>query len=131
MIAKRIRHLGVCDHAQTPYARRKCRAAKLAAAIAAQEDKPMEKPEYKAGDEVDINGTTIIISTWRGNHGIKWRWYAPEIDVAGMSHKRTPEEAIADARATLGGPRCRCGAVAEMTASTGAACARHYDRYAA
>jgi hypothetical protein len=36
MIAKRIRHLGICDHAQTPYQRRKCRAAKLAAAEAAR-----------------------------------------------------------------------------------------------
>lgn len=32
MIAKRIAHKTECDHAQTPYARRKCRAAKLAAA---------------------------------------------------------------------------------------------------
>lgn len=32
MIAKRIPHKAQCDHAQTPYARRKCRAAKLAAA---------------------------------------------------------------------------------------------------
>lgn len=32
MIAKRIRHKGICEHAQTPYARRKCRAAKIAAA---------------------------------------------------------------------------------------------------
>lgn len=32
MIAKRIQHKGICDHAQTPYARRKCRAAKIAAA---------------------------------------------------------------------------------------------------
>lgn len=37
MIAKRIPHKTECDHAQTPYARRKCRAAKLAATRAAEE----------------------------------------------------------------------------------------------
>ena len=31
MIAKRIRHKGICEHPQTPYARRKCRAAIIAA----------------------------------------------------------------------------------------------------
>lgn len=37
MIAKRIQHKGICQHAQTPYQRRKCRAAKLAAARIAEE----------------------------------------------------------------------------------------------
>jgi hypothetical protein len=35
MVPRRIRHLGVCTHPQTPYARRKCRAAKIAAAAKA------------------------------------------------------------------------------------------------
>jgi hypothetical protein len=46
MIAKRIPHKTECGHAQTPYARRKCRAAKLAA-IAAEEAKTVKKPRYE------------------------------------------------------------------------------------
>lgn len=38
MIAKRIPHKTQCDHAQTPYARRKCRKAQLANAIKKQEN---------------------------------------------------------------------------------------------
>lgn len=46
MIPTRIRHKGICAHPQTPYARRTCRAAALAAAKrAAAVEQP--KPRYR------------------------------------------------------------------------------------
>ncbi len=122
MIAKRIRHKGICDHAQTPYARRKCRAAKLAAVKAAEEAK-METPNYQAGDEIDINGTVIILGKRKGNTGVRWTWIAPALDVTGMAYYTTPEAAIEDASRKLAAERCACGAVAEMTGSTRRVCA--------
>lgn len=132
MIPKRIRHKGNCQHPQTPYARRKCRAAKIAAILAeAEKEATMQpQPSYQAGDEIDINGTTIVICRRKGNTGIRWTWYAPEIDTTGVAYHTTPEAAVDDARRALV-DRCACGAVAEMTASTGRACAACYDRHAA
>lgn len=37
MIPKRIKHKGICEHPQTPYARRKCRKALIAAATRTEE----------------------------------------------------------------------------------------------
>lgn len=127
MIPTRIRHLGVCEHAQTPYARRKCRAAKIAAIVVEQ----AAKPAYRAGDELDIDGTLIILGSRRGNTGIRWSWYAPAIEADGEAYYPTPEEAVADARRSLGSERCSCGAVATMHSSTRRTCAACYDRYAA
>jgi hypothetical protein len=78
---------------------------------------------YQAGDEIDINGTTIILGRRKGNTGIRWNWVAPDLDVAGMTYRTTPEDAIEDARRTLAAPRCRCGAVAEMNFATEPVCA--------
>lgn len=78
---------------------------------------------YQAGDEIDINGTTIILSRRKGNSGIRWTWYAPELDTAGVVYHTTPEAAVDHAHRTLGAPRCACGAVAEMTTSTRRTCA--------
>lgn len=86
---------------------------------------------YQAGDEIDINGITIIISRRKGSAGIRWNWYAPEIDTAGEVYHTTPEAAVDHARRTLGAERCACGAVATMTASTRRTCTNCYDRYAA
>lgn len=124
MIPKRINHKGNCSHPQTPYARRKCRAATIAALAAAA-------PTYQAGDEVDIDGTVIVLGSRRGNWGIRWTWIISGIEVGGTSYKDSPEAAIADARAKITGPRCACGEPIEMTASTRKTCAYCYDRYAA
>lgn len=85
--------------------------------------------QYQAGDEIDIDGTVIILTNRKGNNGIRWTWLAPDLDVTGMRYRPTPEDAIADAREKLA-TRCPCGAVAEMTSSTGRTCVPCYDRYA-
>jgi hypothetical protein len=85
---------------------------------------------YQAGDEIDINGTTIILASQKSfsGKGIRWTWDAPDLGASGVAYKRTAEEAITDARNKLAPTsRCRCGAAAEMTASTGPACANCYD----
>jgi hypothetical protein len=74
MIAKRIPHKTECDHAQTPYARRKCRAAKLAA-IAVEESAMQQKPEIPTvidGYEIPDNAADV-----RG-------WYSYAADNAAM-----------------------------------------------
>lgn len=127
-VPKRITHKGICQHPQTPYARRKCRAAKLAAAVIAQ---ATATPTYQAGDEIDIDGVTIVLGSRRGSYGVRWCWVIPGIDVGSAGYKATAEDAIADARAKIAGPRCGCGEPVEMTASTRKTCGRCYDRYAA
>ena len=78
---------------------------------------------YQPGDEIDINGTAIVLSRRKGNTGIRWTWYAPELDTAGMAYHTTPEAAVDHARRTLAAERCACGAVAEMNGSTRRTCA--------
>jgi hypothetical protein len=87
---------------------------------------------HQAGDEIDLGGgIEIILASRKGNNGIRWTWYAPDLDVTGMAYKATPEQAIEDARRKLApNSRCQCGAVAEMNASTGPACTNCYDRLA-
>lgn len=81
-----------------------------------------ETKQHQAGDEIDINGIAIILGRRKGNTGIRWNWYAPELDTAGVVYHATPEAAIDEARRSLG-DRCACGAVAEMTGSTRRTCA--------
>jgi hypothetical protein len=57
MIASRIRHKGICDHAQTPYARRKCRKAMIveAARIAADRESARQTRLTELGmSETDV-----------------------------------------------------------------------------
>lgn len=82
----------------------------------------MSSTTHQAGDEIDINGTTIILGTRRGRTGIRWNWYAPETDEAGVIYHPTPEAAIDEAHRSLA-KRCACGAVAEMVSSTRPVCA--------
>lgn len=82
---------------------------------------------YQAGDEIDINGTVIVLGRRKGNTGIRWTWHAPELDTAGVVYHTTPESAVDHARRTLGADRCACGAVAEMTTSTRRTCAACAD----
>jgi len=82
----------------------------------------MTSTTHKAGDEIDLNGTLIILGSRKGNTGIRWTWYAPETDEAGVIYHPTPEAAILEATRSLG-KRCACGAVAEMVSSTRPVCA--------
>lgn len=85
---------------------------------------------YQPGDEIDVNGTTIMITTWKGCNGVRYGWYAPAAETGGEGYKATPAEAVNDAYTTLGGPRCSCGEPATMNASTRRTCAACYDRHA-
>jgi len=64
---------------------------------------------YQAGDEIDINGTTVTLAARKGRNGIRWTWVIRTIDLGGESYLATPEEAIADAARTLNAPECRHG----------------------
>ncbi|GGM27349.1 hypothetical protein GCM10011608_10130 [Micromonospora sonchi] len=119
MIAKRIPHKAQCDHAQTPYARRKCRATKLAAA---QEATMQTTPTHQPGDEIDIDGITVVLARRKGNNGYRWTWYAPQLEEGGELYKATPEEAIDYARRALAGPTCACGNIATSIGSTERVC---------
>lgn len=125
-IPARIRHLGVCGHAQTRNARRICRKAQLAAAAT---------PTYTAGDTVVIAGEPVVLThqgSFSGRRPARWGWYLDRPEpVYGARTFDTAAEAVADATAKISGPRCRCGDIATMTASLGPTCDNHYDRYAA
>lgn len=72
MIAKRIDHKGQCDHPQTPYARRKCRAAKFAKEIAMQQPETPTIPTVIDGFEIPDNADDV-----RG-------WYSEAASLAAM-----------------------------------------------
>lgn len=124
-IPARIAHKGHCEHAQTPYARRVCRKAMVARAHLA-----VVVPTYESGDEMVIDGITVILCARRGNHGIRWTWWAPQLEEGGEAMKATPEEAIDYARHCLA-RRCSCGDLATMATSHGRSCIRCYDRKSA
>lgn len=124
-VPSHIRHLGICAHAQTPYARRACRRAALAAA------QTIAAPAYRAGDEIVIEGVTIALGSRLGSRGVRWNWVIPMSDEGSEGYYPTPEAAIDHARRALAGPRCSCGAPATMHASTRRTCPGCYDRYAA
>jgi hypothetical protein len=88
-----------------------------------------ETRTYQAGDEIDINGTTIVLCRRKGNTGIRWSWMAPALDSGSEAYQTTPEAAIENARQALA-TRCACGAVATMTAATVRTCGNCYDRHA-
>lgn len=85
---------------------------------------------YQVGDEIDIDGTAIILSSRKSRTGIRWTWIAPATDDAGEAYLDSPEAAIAHARGKLTGPRCRCGRPATMNAATRPTCVDCYDRSA-
>lgn len=126
MTYPRITHKGHCDHAQSPYARRVCRKAAIAAAAA---------PTYAAGDRIVIADYDIILThmpSFSGRRPARWSWVFDLAEIPSVGRKcDTAAEAIADATAKITGPRCRCGEIATMNASTGPACDNCYDRYAA
>lgn len=128
----RMRHLGICTHPQTPYARRVCRKAAIAAAAQAA-TVTVITPTYTGGEEIDINGTTIVLIARRrfSRPGIGWSWCTQDRGIFGESTRATAEDAIDHARRVLGAPRCGCGAPATMNASTGKTCINCYDDYAA
>jgi hypothetical protein len=98
MVAKRIRHLGVCDHAQTPYARRRCRAAKLAAA---ERKKAMEKPRYYVTSMNTRKGVLYyVIDTQNGGNEvyrtkvkIMAEGYADQLNQPAVDRPTTPTPA--------------------------------------
>ncbi|WP_431728552.1 hypothetical protein [Verrucosispora sp. TAA-831] len=82
----------------------------------------MQTITHAPGDELDIDGTTIRLCRSKGNTGVRWSWYAPELDTAGEVGYPTPEQAIDHAHRTLASPRCACGNIAQMTGSTARVC---------
>lgn len=123
MVPARIPHKTQCGHPQTPYARRKCRKAQIALAAQLAARAAVERA-YQPGDEVDIDGTTVTLSRRHGRTGVRWSWWAPELDVAGEAYWPTPAEAIAHARRALAS-RCWCGQLATVTGSTRRTCTTH------
>lgn len=89
-----------------------------------------ETTTYQAGDEFDVNGTTVTLCRRKGNTGVRWNWFAHAIDLGGESYYPTPEQAIEAAHRMLQGERCSCGEPATMNASTGKTCVSCYDRHA-
>jgi hypothetical protein len=87
-----------------------------------------ETRTHQAGDEIDLDGTLIILGSRKSKTGIRWTWMAPALDTVGEACHATPEAAIDHARRALG-TRCACGAVATMTAATVRTCADCYDRH--
>ncbi len=64
---------------------------------------------YQAGDELEINGTTVII-TKQGFRSTRYSWYCPAAGEGGEVAFPTPEEAVDHAYRTLG-RECRHGAL--------------------
>lgn len=93
MIAKRINHKGECDHAQTPAARRKCRATKLATQNAEeatmQPDPTPSKPTIIDGHEIPDNAADVR------------DWYSYAADLAAGYAEDDNSRAANNARNTL------------------------------
>lgn len=68
-----------------------------------------ETPTYQAGSEVQIGDATIVITSRKGSHGIRYSWFDRAADIGGEGYKATPELAVADATKTLNAPTCRHG----------------------
>lgn len=64
MIASRIRHKDICDHAQTPYARRKCRAAKLAEATAEAARVAAERETARQAKLAELGMSETDVIAW-------------------------------------------------------------------
>lgn len=94
MIAKRIPHKTQCDHAQTPYARRKCRATKLAAA--AKEATMPQKPEIPT--VIDGFGIPTNAADTR-------EWYSYAADNAAMYAQDDDSRQARNARKELSAAR--------------------------
>lgn len=72
----------------------------------------MSEQTYTAGQEIDIDGATIVLihrKGFRRGAGMQWTWGIPSADVYAEVGKDTPEEAIAHATAALNSPKCRHG----------------------
>lgn len=64
---------------------------------------------YRAGDAIEINGTTVVLVTRKGAAGIRWNWAARAVDVMGEAYQATAEDAVEDARLTLATGECKHG----------------------
>ncbi len=66
---------------------------------------------YQDGDEIQINGQTVILigqRSFRGN-GTRWSWGIPRADQFGEVSFATAEEAVAHVTKTLNAPCCAHG----------------------
>lgn len=125
MIPTRIRHKGFCEHAQTPYARRKCRAALIARITREQQEVAVQQPQqYQPGDKVEVGDDTIILARRKGSAGVRWSWILTHSEEGGTAYYPTPQEAIESARRSLG-DLCWCGKPAEVNTGTRRTCVGH------
>ncbi len=93
----------------------------------------MTTTPHQSGDQIDINGTTVILTarkSFRGGSAIRWGWDIPAADYGSEGTYDTAEQAIANAWRILDGPMCACGEPATITASTRRTCINCYDRHA-
>ena len=63
---------------------------------------------YQPGDEIEINGTTIVITS-KGFRSVRYSWFAPQLDEGAEASYPTIEQAVAHAYRTLGTGECRHG----------------------
>lgn len=109
MIAKRIQHKGICDHAQTPYARRKCRAAKLAAATQEATMQTPKTPIPTVIDGFEIPDNAADVRDWYSYAADQAAQYADDDNSrwARAAHRelRAARQAMEAYGLTHGGPR--------------------------
>lgn len=88
---------------------------------------------HQPGDEITINGVTVILTArkgFRAGSATRYGWDIPSLDYGSESTYATIDEAVADLYRHLDTPCGTCGDPATMTASTGPACTAHYDHMA-
>jgi hypothetical protein len=65
---------------------------------------------YSDGDQVKIGDYEITLGARKGSSGVRWTWFCSQVGVGSEGRSATPDLAVADAVATLGGSACRHGA---------------------